>query len=53
MITWFPNYFAQLWGKLFFHHFRNFSIKSLEANRKGGVDVEYQNLMYIIVRKTM
>jgi len=50
----FPNYFAQLLGKLFFHHFRNFSNKvSLKQIKKGGVDGwSISNLMYITDKKT-
>ncbi|MCK9151398.1 alpha/beta fold hydrolase [Methanobacterium alcaliphilum] len=50
----FPNYFAQLLGKLFFHHFRNYSNKvSLKQIEKGGIDGwSISNLMYITVKKT-
>jgi len=50
----FPNYFAQLLGKLFFHHFRNYSNKvSLKQINKGGVDGwSISNLMYITRKKT-
>jgi pimeloyl-ACP methyl ester carboxylesterase len=50
----FPNYFAQQLGKLFFHHFRNYSNKvSLKQIEKGGVDGwSISNLMYITDKKT-
>lgn len=50
----FPNIFAQLLGKLFFHHLRNFSNKmSLREIKKGGREAwSISNLMYIADKKT-